>query len=151
MKYVLGMAESCSDLKGAKAQKVELDIARLARAVQGFREQGDTAVGYMIVLSEEVARAARVWAARYGDPSDVVVLVPRLSPVELRQLNAEKGDQREGNRPGADPALAVSRYGGHLAERKLREAIRAAEPGVQPLTCPTPLDVRWDFAGELAY
>ena len=39
MKHILGMAKSNLNLRGAKAQKLELDYLRLIYAVKGIREK----------------------------------------------------------------------------------------------------------------
>ena len=54
MKHILGMAKSHLDLRGAKAPKLELDYLHLIYAVKEIREKGESAQGYLVVMTEEI-------------------------------------------------------------------------------------------------
>jgi hypothetical protein len=153
MRHVLGMAKSSLDLKGAKAQKLELDFLRLAYAVQQLRQRGDPAQGYLLVLGSEIAARVSAWAAKYGTGDAVSCIVHRLPRSSRARLTKEKGRNKAGmvagtlGRNAADRSSAA--VGRGIGEAALREAIVAAERGVREAgpERSVPLGVHWDFYG----
>lgn len=151
--HILGMAKSSLDLRGAKAQKLELDFLRLAYAVRDFREAGEEAVGYLMVLDPTVAITARAWIEKYGTGEGVVVLCNEITGPEFEALLKEKADNalgllQEHRFDEAERALSLANNGRELGERALQRDIAERHPGVTTTTA-FPLGVQWDFCGTL--
>ncbi len=145
MTYILGMAKSPLDLRGAKARNLRLDIELLARGLASIRAGGDAAVGYLLVLTEGVAARARGWDVVTADPA-LEVLVATLSETDMLAVQAEKLRNAAGTRSGV-AADSIAALGQRLGEDALRRAVRARHPGAQLCSAPSPLGVRWDFYG----
>jgi hypothetical protein len=65
MKHVLGMAKSFLNLEGARSQKLELDYLRLIYAVKEIRKRGDSALGYLVVLTPQIGIRLKQWENKY--------------------------------------------------------------------------------------
>src|SRR2546423_11351326 len=96
MKHVLGMAKRHLDLRGAKAEKVELDYLRLAFAVRELRRSGEHAMGYLLVMTPAIGKRAGGWGAKYRTDSEVEVLVAGLTANQHRELTREARANRSG-------------------------------------------------------
>ena len=154
MKHILGMAKSNLDMKGAKGPKLELDFLRLAYAVKELSSKGDSATGYLLVMTEEIAQRARSWTEKYQSGDAVVIAVANLSPTELVALRTEKENNVAGMVAGSlgndVGSQSVAEMGRQLGERKLRKTIMDTEHKVQEIEDVNefPLGIRWDYYGR---
>jgi hypothetical protein len=153
MKHIFGMAKSSLDLRGAKAQKLELDFLRLAYAVDHFRRKGDQAQGYLLVLGPGLQTRIAAWTRKYEASDSVRCICHTISEAELVELTAEKAANVSGmvaGTLGEEPGRQSDAGIGHvLGERALQQAILAAEPNVEERTMSRnlPFGIRWDFYG----
>jgi hypothetical protein len=154
MKHVLGMAKSNLDLKGAKGPKLELDLLRLVYAVKELRQRGDQAKGYLLVMTEDIAKRTESWIQKYQAGDTVVVAVAKLSPDSQEALEIEKKNNVTGMLAGSLGNTVGSRsdaaLGKRLGERALRSRIMGDEPEIQEITDKSafPLGIHWDFYGQ---
>lgn len=155
MKHVLGMAKRHLDLKGAKAQKLELDFLRLVYAVKELRRKGECAQGYLLVTEEAICKRVKEWQIKYDAGDAVVVEAACLTEEERRVIKEEAARNKAGMAAGTYGEDVDGRsdatFGGCLMERKLEEWIECQEPGVQ--LCNTkdpPLRIHWDYYGQRA-
>ena len=151
--HVLGMAKSFLDLRGAKAPKLELDFLRLAYAVRELREAGEEAVGYLMVLVPEVAKAIEVWRDKYSTGESVVVLCEEPEGENLEALIKEKANNALGfitdrrfEEAEREPSLAD--LGKQLGETALLKAVKARHQGLSP-SSKFPFGIQWDYYGTL--
>jgi hypothetical protein len=153
VKYIFGMAKSCLDLKGAKSPKLELDFLRLLVAIDKCKEFGEDAVGYLLVMNEEIAETVKSWNLKYDAQDKVRVEVAKVTEGELKNLSDEKIKNRQGMVDGSmgKPAAKESRadFGKSFGENYLKELILRLEDGVKQITDKKmfPLKVNWDFYG----
>ena len=153
MKHILGMAKSHLDLKGAKAPKLELDYLRLIYAVREMRKQGDSAQGYLVVMTEEILNRVRQWEYKYQGKECVEVLSVSLPSRVRRTLENEKPRNLAGMVAGSTGGKAGGRSnadtGRNTGEAALTEIILRLEPSVQRVRDENrfPLGIRWDFYG----
>lgn len=153
MKHILGMAKSHLDLRGAKAQKLELDYLRLVYAVKEIRRKGDSAQGYLIVVTEEILNRVRQWEYKYQGNGCVELFSATLPGHERRTLESEKASNLAGMVAGAIGEKTGGRSnadkGRSIGENALVEIILRLEPSVQRLKDENrfPLGIRWDFYG----
>ena len=148
MRYILGMAKSALDLRGAKSRNLRLDVELLGRAIEELSDQGHSATAYVLVLSEEVGRAAERWSRQQRHGDSISVIVPRLSRRELEDLEAEKRRNARGISSGV-PEDSIARVGKSLAEDKLRRSIARREPASRD-SRQRPLGVNWDYVGVVS-
>lgn len=139
------MAKSPLDLRGAKARNLRLDVELLARGLAYLRSSGYQAVGYLLVLTDDVARRARGWDVVANDPQ-LEVVIAELSDDDFEAVRVEKIRNAAGTASG-NPTDSIAHLGQSLAEQALHDAINARHPGVQRSFDPPPLNVRWDFFG----
>jgi|WetSurSiteA1Bulk_404760.scaffolds.fasta_scaffold46472_1 hypothetical protein len=153
MRHVLGMAKSHLDLKGAKGPKLELDFLRLVYSVMRLRQKGDSALGYLIVMTATIADTVSGWASKYDSAECVIVNVASLSAEQMQRLSAEKQGNVEGMVRGtlgnAVEGKSDAPYGKSLAEEALRECIRQREPDAREVMNKLlfPFGIRWDYYG----
>jgi len=151
--HVLGMAKSLLDLRGAKGPKLELDCLRLVHSVPRLQHSGDSAMGYLLVMTSEIAKTAEGWISKYGGRGFVKVIVASLSAEQMLELAAEKKGNVQGMVDGiigkSVDGRADASYGQKLGEEALRESIRQQETGVQEVTDKAlfPLGIQWDYYG----
>ena len=149
MKHILGMAKSSLDLRGAKAQKLELDVLRLVYAIQHLRAGGDEAQGYMLVLNSAVRGRVETWLSKYEAHHLVKCFSPKISEADLIRLRAEKVLNSEGMVAGTLGMPVVGRstaaLGKEVAELALNDFIRSEEGGTWTQDRPHPMGILWDF------
>lgn len=143
---VFGMAKSYLDVRGAKARNLRLDAELLARRLSEFRSRGKRAVGYLLVLSERVAKRARSWDIVASNP-DLIVVLATLSESDRNALLDEKRRNAEGLSSGK-PADSRADLGCRIAEEALWGEIRQRHLHVQQIPCNDREEVNWDFFGE---
>ncbi len=147
-RVVLGMAQSSLDLRGAKAQKLELDLLRLAYAVDRIRHRGAEAQGYLLVMTASQATRLQTWLAKYEAGDLVRTLIANPQPEVLAILKSEKSDNAFGMMAGMNSGaagLSSAAMGQEYGERRLHEMINELEPSLRPTSDPAPLGVQWDF------
>ena len=150
---VLGMVKSNLDIRGAKGPKLELDCLRLVYSVRCLRQSGDSAIGYLVVMTPKIAKTVNGWISRYDARDSVKVIVASLSAEQMLKLAAEKEENRQGMVAGTIGKPADGRsdasYGQSLGEEILRESIRQLEPGLKEVTNKAlfPFGIRWDYYG----
>jgi hypothetical protein len=152
-RVVLGMAKSSLDLRGAKSQRLELDLLRLVYAVMRIRSGGGEAAGYLLVMTSDQARRATRWLEKYRGEGAVEILVADPTEADLLGLQEEKRQ----NVAGVAAALAgedvagrsTADLGKRYAEDLLEQLIRIREPGVIPTSEHPPVDVNWDYFGVI--
>ena len=156
MKHVLGMAKRHLDLRGAKAEKVELDYLRLAFAVRELRRSGEHAMGYLLVMTPAIGKRAAGWGAKYQTHTEVEVLVAGLTVNQHRELTREARSNRSGmvagTRGRAVRGRSDARQGGRLAEVLLRRLIKKRENRVRCIQnkAQFPFAIQWDYYGVAA-
>lgn len=153
MKHVFGMAKRHLDLKGAKAQKLELDFLRLVYVVKELRRVGKDAQGYLLVMKAPIQQRVARWQEKYQAGDTVRVCVARLSPDQCEALDQEIAR----NKAGMVAGTLGKKVGGHsdatfgsqLGEDELRKWIEREEPGVQKCdTKDAPFGIQWDYYGQ---
>lgn len=153
MKHILGIAKSHLDLKGAKAPKLELDYLRLIYAVKEIRKQGDSAQGYLVVMTDGILTRVRQWEYKYQGNACVKVLSVSLPSRVRCTLESEKTRNLAGMVAGATGGKASGRSsadtGRNIGEAALIEVILGLEPSVRRVRDENrfPLGIRWDFYG----
>lgn len=153
MKYILGMAKSHLDLRGAKAPKLELDYLRLVYTVKEIRGKGDNAQGYLVVMTEEILNRVKQWEYKYQGKEYVELFSATLPNHVRRTLENEKARNLAGMVTGAMGEKAGGRSnsdkGRNIGETALNEIILRLEPNVQQIKDENrfPLGIRWDFYG----
>ena len=151
--HILGMAKSSLDLRGAKGPKLELDFLRLAYAVRDFREAGEDAIGYLMVLDSSVAETAARWAEKYRTEDAIAVLCCEPGSIDRELLVVEKTNNAIGFLPdlairNLDRKLAFAHFGKNLGEESLIKSIEERHPGIIR-SYDFPLGIHWDFYGTL--
>ncbi len=154
--HILGMAKSSLDLRGAKAPKLELDYLRLLYAVDRLKAQDKEAVGYLLVLSKNVAESAkRNWIPKYGNNPSVEIVFVKPRKTGLKKLLEEKRNQAASlllkNRvTDAEKLLSVAKLGKQYGEKELEAHIARSHPGVaKGQKAHQPLGISWDFYGTV--
>ncbi len=145
--------KSHMDLRGAKGPKLELDCLRLVYSVTLLRQSGDSAIGYLLVMTSEIAKTVKGWLDKYCAGDSVKVIVAFLSAEQMLKLAAEKDGNVQGMVDGtigkSVNGKSDASYGRSLSEEALRESIRQQEPDVQEVKnkdlCP--FGIQWDYYG----
>lgn len=155
MKYILRMAKSCQDLKGAKGPKLELDYLRLVYAVDDLRRNNKNAQGYLVVLTQQIAERVKRWENKYGWKDSVKIICVSLSSSINNRLNREKKNNISGMVAGSTGRKVGGRssanFGRLTGEVALKDRILELEPGVKEIKNENefPCLVRWDFYGTI--
>ena len=153
LKHILGMAKSNLDLKGTKAQKLELDYLRLVFAVKEMRKQGNNAQGYFIVMTDEVLRRVSQWEHKYLGKGHVEVIKVSLTDHIRSKIENEKAihvvGMMESLVGGKTTGQSNANIGRAIGEDALVETIQRFEANVQRVRDENrfPLGIRWDFYG----
>ncbi|MFC1869821.1 hypothetical protein ACFLYE_00950 [Chloroflexota bacterium] len=153
MKYILGMAKSHLDLRGAKGPKLELDYLRLVYAIKEMRKEGYSAQGYLVVMTEEILNRVRQWEYKYRGTEFVKVMIVSLTARMRRTLENDKKRNVAGMVAGTTGGKAGGRSNADtsrdIGEAALTEVILRQEPDVQRVRDESkfPLSIRWDFYG----
>ncbi|MFC2019153.1 hypothetical protein ACFLU4_04260 [Chloroflexota bacterium] len=149
------MAKSNLDLRGAKGPKLELDYLRLVFAIKEIRKQGDSAQGYLVVMTDEILNRAKKWEYKYKGEEFVTLTTASLSNQTKRTLENEKTRNTEGMVAGASggnaDGLSNADNGRDIGEGALSHIIAQMEPNVQRIRDESkfPLGIRWDFYGSI--
>lgn len=153
MKHVLGMAKSHLDLRGAKSAKLELDYLRLVYAVKEIRKRGDSAQGYLAVLTPQISYRVKQWEHKYQGNKYVAVMDISLPSRVKNNLKQEKASNLAGMIAGVTGGKAGRRssanFSRETAENTLRRTILESEPNVQEVRDKNefPFGIQWDFYG----
>ena len=155
MRHVLGMAKRNIDLKGAKQQKLELDYLRLVYCVKELRRAKADAQGYLLVMTDPIARRVEVWRDKYSADETVRVHVAQLSEQNMRDIQDEIQANIDGMVAGTIGEGVAGRsdasVGGQLGERQLQDVIASHEQNV--VRCEDevefPFRIRWDYYGRV--
>ena len=154
MRHILGMAKRHLDLNGAKAPKLELDYLRLVYCVKELRRAGDDAQGYLLVMTDAIARRTVSWENKYSAGDTVTVHVAQLNEQNVNDLQAEIQNNIDGMVAGTIGEDVAGRsdasVGGQLGENQLRDVIAQHEP--HAVQCENerefPFQIRWDYYGR---
>lgn len=152
-RHVFGMAKSSLDLRGAKSQKLELDLLRLGYVVQTLRQHGLDAQGYLLVVVPALVPTVEGWMAKYALGTAVQCLCAELDPMDLERLHAEKRQNVAGMVAGAQREPVAGRssaaLGQRLGEDALLRRVMEREPGllVRSAMRDQPFAVQWDLYG----
>ena len=147
------MAKSHLDLKGAKSSKLELDYLRLVFAVKEMRRQGDSAQGYLAILTPEISGRVKQWEHKYRGRECVEVMTISLPGHVKNGLKQEKASNLAGMVAGATGGESGGRssadFGRETVEHALRRIILKSEPDVHQVIDENkyPFGIRWDFYG----
>jgi len=148
---ILGMAKSSLDLRGAKAQRLELDLLRLVHAVEKLRASGEDAQGYLLVMTPTQAERVQVWLSKYEADGTVVVLVAEPEAGDLEALRLEKAGNVEGMLAAIMGQEVAGRSSGalgqRLAEELLQHLILEREPAARRADRRPPFGIQWDYFG----
>lgn len=152
--HVLGMAKSHTNLnKAGQRKSLELDFFRLAYCVMRLRQRGESAIGYLCVMTSRIAKSTRSWIDKYGTGDTVTVIVASPSTEQMLRLAAEKEDNVQGMVDGTIGKSVDGRSdascGKSLGEEALRDFIQQRYSGVQEVTDKSlfPCGIQWDFYG----
>lgn len=154
MKYILGMAKRSLDLTGAKGPKLELDYLRLVYAVNELRRTGADAKGYLLVMTDNIAKRVAIWQEKYQAGDAVMVIVAKPTYKQLSALKAEVLANTAGMIAGTlgedVSGKSNATVGGQFGEEQLRYFIEENEPGVlrNMSELEYPFQIRWDFYGK---
>ena len=153
MKYIIGMAKSPLDARGGKGRNLELDFLRLLLAVRHLGCDGNSAQGYLLVLTPELGRLAERWHEKYDAGPAVKILVGELDASTRSRLEAEKQANARGSLPksldsqSGDSGDSVAGLGKKTGEDSLRAEILKLEPNAREANGVGPFRVNWDFFG----
>jgi hypothetical protein len=154
MRHILGMAKRNIDLKGAKGPKLELDYLRLVYCVKELRRANSDAQGYLLVMTDPIARRVDVWQDKYSADQTVSVHVAQLSEQNMTDIRAEIQANIDGMVAGTIGEEVAGRsdasVGGQLGERQLQSVIESHEPNVVRCNdeAEFPFRIRWDYYGR---
>ena len=155
MKHILGMAKSFLDLKGSRSQKLELDYLRLVYAVKDLRNSGDSAQGYLVVLTPEIYKCVKRWENKYRSKDCVMVIDVSLPNPIKNSLKLEKENNKAGMVAGVTGGkaggLSNAYLGRQTGEYALTDSILELEPKVKQIKDEYrfPCYIRWDFYGTI--
>ena len=151
-RHILGMAKSHTNLQQAgQSRSLELDFLRLAYCVMRLRDMGDSAIGYLVVMTAGIAKTLSGWIDKYDTGDSVKILTAPLSAEQVRKLAEEKDRNALGMADGFRGKSVYGRsdasYGRRLGEEALRESIQHQESDAQEVTNRAlfPFGIRWDF------
>jgi hypothetical protein len=153
MEHILGMTKSHLDLKGARSSKLELDYLRLIYAVKEIMKRGDSAQGYLVVLTPQILDRVKVWEHKYQGKEYVEVMTISLTSRVKHKLKQEKASNLAGMVAGAtgneSGGRSSANFGRETGENALRRIIMKSEPNVQQVRDEKrfPFGIRWDFYG----
>lgn len=152
MKTVVGMAKSFLDLGGCRHAKTELDLFKIAHALQFLKSRGKGGVGYILVMTPSIQRTALEWIQKYKFAGEFKVVVAPITDAELSILRSEKERNKEGMVKGS---MGEAPYedsdapeGRRLGESYLINSISQEHPGIRSLRKKEfPLGINWDYCG----
>lgn len=153
MRHILGMTKSFLDLKGAKSSKLELDYLRLVYAVKEIRKRGDSAHGYLVVLTPQILDRVNQWEDKYRGNKCVEVINASLPSLIKDSLKQEKASNLAGMVAGVTGGKVGGRsnanFGRETGEDALKRTILMLEPNVEQVKDENkfPCGIRWDFYG----
>lgn len=153
MKHVLGMAKSSLNLKGARSPKLELDYLRLVYAVKEIRKQGDTAQGYLVVLTPQIVDRVKQWENKYQGNNCVEVIDASPPGGVKNRLIQEKASNLAGMVAAVTGGKAGRRsnadIGRETGENALKRTILLLEPNIKQVKDENafPFGIHWDFYG----
>jgi hypothetical protein len=144
-RHVLGVAFPHTDAGTWLDAELEHSFLRLAYSVGRLSRSGELAVGYFVVLRQEVRDAAERLKLRYDAGEAVHIVFTSLLVSDMTRLNeAAEVASIEG-----DPS-ALTSVARQIAMETLRREIALQEPDVTE--CPAqdsqPFGVPWDFYGR---
>jgi hypothetical protein len=142
--HVLGVAFPYTDVDGSRAAAMEGSFLRLAYAVTRLQLNGARAVGYFVVLRQELRDAARRLQARYEVTDAVHIVFASLLISDMTRLS-EAGEVAAKER---DPSALVAVARG-IGGDALRREITTREPAAVEHASSEggPFGVQWDYYG----
>src|ERR1022692_1075566 len=128
MKKFFGMAKSFLDLRGCRHAKTELDLFKIAYALESLKKRGQEGVGYMLVMRPSIKNTVEMWIKKYGFSDEIRVVVVEPTNAEQITLSDEKVRNKQGMMKGSagekTDADSWATQGRTLGERYLFETIR---------------------------
>ena len=153
MKTVFGMAKSFLDLGGCRHAKAELDLFKIAYALESLKGRGQEGIGYMLVMRPNIKKTVQMWIKKYGFPGEIRVIVAEVTDAERITLSDEKVKNKRGMTKGSagenTDADSWATEGKTLGERYLFETIRREHADIRPITSNLPLKINWDYCGVI--
>jgi len=145
VRHVLGVAFPHTDAGTSLDAALEYSFLRLAYSVSRLSRSRESAVGYFVVLRQEVRDAAQRLQSRYDAGEAVHIVFTSLLVSDMTRLNeATDAASNQG-----DPSVLTS-AARQIAIETLRREIVSQEPDV--IECPAqdsqPFGVPWDFYGK---
>ncbi|KAB1064768.1 hypothetical protein [Salibacter halophilus] len=147
--HILGMAKSCIDLKGAKAQKVELDLLRILYAIEKLDEK---TYGCLIVYDDKIKERVHTWIKKYQFDKNnhfEVITLSKKSDKDKLALQDEKKLNSSANLRHAIEAIPKENASGKIGEKLFEEALEKyikEEFKIGEINKSNPpFGIKWDF------
>ena len=124
MAYYLGLAKSSLDLKGAKGQKIELDLLRLIYLIKTNNDE--IIFGFIMVYDDDIVNRCEKWIEKYnafdllGKSIFIDKFRDKMTSRQISNFNKEKENNRIGNTLIAS-TLSNADSGKEMSERFLHE------------------------------
>jgi hypothetical protein len=157
--YIFGMAKSSFNLKGAKRQKLELDVLRLIYVINSFKRKKDkTAIGYVVVYNDEIRETIYSWLKKYNaDNLNIEIFAFEASKKEETDLISL---EKQSNKIGITKSSKKDSFGNlsmditetYLADKihkKYPKAIKVEEIDFFELLGKFPYTIKWDYYGVI--
>jgi hypothetical protein len=151
MKTIFGMAKSFLDLGGCRHAKAELDLFKIAYALEFLKRRDQEGIGYMLVMTPSIKKTVEMWIRKYGFSGEIRVIVPEVTDVQRSTLSDEKARNKQGMMRGSagenTDADSWATQGKMLGERCLLDTIRREHADIRTITSDFPLKIHWDYCG----
>ncbi|MFL3664653.1 MAG: hypothetical protein ACJ04Q_11665 [Flavobacteriales bacterium] len=154
------MAKSSFNLKGAKRQKLELDVLRLIYTLKYYEElKKESAMCFVLVYNEEIEKTVFGWLKKYKAENLNLEIIVFKNPIQekIDLINLEK----EKNKVGISKSSKEDSSGNfsmNITEKYLANTIQEYYPKVIKIEEKDffklkggefPSTIRWDYYGVL--
>ncbi len=148
--YVLGMAKSSLNLKGAKSEKLELDFLRILHAMK-TRKSNEQVIGYLAVWDETIQTRIESWKKKYLATHENIEVIP-LDENTKKKFEATIKEEKEKNKEGINQKsnrLSEAKHGKQILETFLKEQIESKLKGIKETKEDKLFGVNWDYNAKL--
>lgn len=148
--YVLGMAKSSLNLKGAKSEKIELDFLRILHAIK-TRKSNEQIIGYLAVWDKTIKTRIENWKEKYLAIHESIEVIP-LDKITKMKYEATIKEEKEKNKEGINQnsnRLSEAKHGKKILEKFLKEQIESKLKEIQETKEDKLFGVNWDYYAKL--
>ncbi len=148
--YVLGMAKSSLNLKGAKSEKLELDFLRILHAIK-TRKSNEQVIGYLAVWDKTKQTRIESWKKKYLAAQENIEVIP-LDEITKKKFEATIKEEKEKNKEGINRnsnRLSEAKQGKEILETFLRQQIESKLERIEETEDDKLFGVNWDYYAKL--